>query len=196
MEAAWIGLGGVALGWALNWLSARSTDRRRWRREDRQRWHDRRLEAYASTLAHLTTVVAVTESAIASARPLVQAPWTPNRVAGTFAPAQAALNQALDDLELIRLVGDKRVVEAAEQCMDALARLYDKLSGWTRKTPQHEIDELIAELDQTKDEMRSAARAELNVDVPSRTAQAWRLFGGTRRLAASHSSASSPSETD
>jgi hypothetical protein len=48
--AAWavllITLLGVALGAVASFLSARLTDRNRWRREERLRWDTRRLECY------------------------------------------------------------------------------------------------------------------------------------------------------
>lgn len=130
MDAAWVGVAGVAVGSALTFAGTQLSERSRERREDHRRWHEPRLQAYTTTLNQLTVLVVETRAAIAAARPRLQPPWGPYRLRRQIGSAQAALRLALDQLELIRLTGSRPVRDAAEKSLDVLGRMSESLSAW------------------------------------------------------------------
>lgn len=151
---------GVLLGGALQWRA----DRRRWRREDRQRWHERRVDAYATTLDRLTRVFIAFRSAAETARPRLQPPWTPRIIRRRMSVAETALYQAQEQLYVISLVGSAEAVAAAEECLQVIQTLADDLGEWSRSTPPTLFDERLEELTAARDRLVAVGRQELDVD--------------------------------
>jgi len=164
VDAAWVGFAGVAVGAVLAFVGTQWSESQREQREDHQRWHQPRMQAYTTTLTQLTVIVIEVRSLIAAARPRLQPPWAPYQLKRQTRTAKEALRLTLDQLELIRVVGTRPAQDAAERCMEVLEQFFETLGDWSRQMPDSVVDEFVRELDTAKVELRAAARVELDVE--------------------------------
>jgi hypothetical protein len=98
--AAWavllITLLGVALGAVASFLSARLTDRNRWRREERLRWDTRRLECYTDFSAAIIRFISIVDRLAAGhGMPAVAEPGGSGDELAALSAAEAELEPAL-----------------------------------------------------------------------------------------------------
>lgn len=158
-----IGLASGVLGALLGGVLTVLSDHRRWKREDRQRWHERRLDAYATTLDRLTEVFATISSAIDLARPRVQPPWRPLRLRTGLRGSDRALREAREALFVTQLVGSSQAVEASEHCLAVIGALVDDVAELSRAVPNDQLEGHLKDLTSARDQLIVAARRELDV---------------------------------
>jgi hypothetical protein len=72
------------------------------------------------------------------------------------------MEQAIEALTVIRFIGGKEAVDAADRCADVIVKLGDAISGGTA-TPDR-VDELLQEMNKGRHHLVDVARAELDVD--------------------------------
>lgn len=160
---ALVGLFSAVLGALLGGVLSLWEDGRRWRRDDRQRWHERRLDAYATTLDCLTRVFAVFNASVEAARPRLQPPWAPRRLHRRMQSAEPVLQEAQRALFIVRLVGGSQCVAATEGCLQVICELTDELGRWSRASPTDLFSDHLRELSAARNELVDAARRELDV---------------------------------
>lgn len=158
-----VGLLSALLGASLGGVLSYVADRRRWEREDRQRWHDQRLQAYATTLDRLTRVFRVLQVSEEVARARFQPPWGPTRVRRQLQKAERPLEDAQEALFATQLVGGAECVAATERCLQVIRKLADELPQRPRASRMDLFNNYLRELSAAREELVHAARRELNV---------------------------------
>jgi hypothetical protein len=154
---------GVAVGALLTALTAWLGDRRQSKRSDRQQWHQQRLAAYTTAWTRLSAVALAMQEIVAkNGKPRLLAPLAPIRVLQQAVPIQSALREATEALTVIRFIGSKEVVDAADLCADVIVELGAAI-GTSTATPD-QLEALVKEMNKRRHHLVDVARIELDVD--------------------------------
>lgn len=167
MDGQWIGLIGVAAGGLIAGANSWIGEHRQSRRQERLRWHEQRLAAYTTTWLRLSNVYEVMAGTARGARSRLQPPWKPFEVKRQLGSVEEVLREALAALTVIRFVGSREVLEAADACADVVAALGDA-GGDSGTVSDARLDELLADLNRARNHLVDVARAELGVERPPR----------------------------
>lgn len=151
---------GAVLTAATGWLA----DRRRSKQHDRQQWHQQRLAAYTTAWTRLSHVALATQGLLTRyGKPrLLVPPWAPIRLLQQAGPVKTAIEQATEALTVIRFIGSKETVDAADRCADVIVQLGDAISDGTA-TPDR-VEALVKEMNKWRHHFVDVARTELDVD--------------------------------
>lgn len=175
---------GVAVGVLLSAVTAWLGERRLSKRIDRKQWHQQRLAAYTTAWTRLSDAAMATEDLVTKyGKPRLLAPLAPIRVLQQALPIQAALRQAGEALTVIRFIGSKEVVDAADRCADVIVRLGDAI-GAGNATPD-DLKALMREMNERRHHLVDVARVELDVDPrpPRQQRNSGHLGGSAERIA-------------
>ncbi|MFG1912998.1 hypothetical protein [Kribbella sp. NPDC048928] len=164
----WGSLIGVAVGAVLTAVTALLNDRRLSKRTDRKQWHQQRLAAYTTAWTRLSDVALAMQEIVAKyGKPRRLAPLAPLRVLQQAVPIQSALREAGEALTVIRFIGGKEVVDAADLCADVIVELGAAI-GAGDTTPD-QLEDLVQKMNKRRHHLVDVARIELDVDPrPSR----------------------------
>ncbi|HEY3561800.1 MAG TPA: hypothetical protein VGL05_30250 [Kribbella sp.] len=158
----WGSLIGVVVGAVLTAGTAWLNDRRQSKRTDRKQWHQQRLAAYTTAWTRLSDVaLAMQEIVTKNGKPRLPLVVT-IRALQQAVPIQTALREAGEALTVIRFVGGKEVVDAADQCADVIIELSDAI-GASDTTPD-QLKELVQKMNTRRHHLVDVARIELDVD--------------------------------
>ncbi|WP_328522778.1 hypothetical protein [Kribbella sp. NBC_00359] len=185
---------GVAVGALLTALTAWLSDRRQSKRSDRKQWHQQRLAAYTTAWTRLSDVaLAMQEVVSKNGKPRLLAPLAPIRVLQQAVPIQSALREATEALTVIRFIGSKEVIDAADLCADVIVDRGDTI-GTGDPTPD-QLKALLKEVNKRRHHLVDAARIELDVDPPPSRGRRGPVQMGSsaERIALRDSPASDPS---
>ncbi len=184
---------GVAVGALLTALTAWLGDRRQSKRSDRKQWHQQRLAAYTTAWTRLSDVaLAMQELVSKNSKPRLLASLAPIRVLQQAVPIQTALRDAGEALTVIRFIGSKEVVDAADLCADVIVDLGNAI-GAGDTTPD-QLEGLVQLMNKRRHHLVDVARIELDVDPhPSRRRRRPDQLGSSaERIALLDSPASGP----
>ncbi|MFD7161334.1 hypothetical protein ACFV9C_42580 [Kribbella sp. NPDC059898] len=159
----WDSLIGVAVGAVLAAVTAWLNDRRLSKRTDRQQWHQQRLAAYTTAWSRLSDVALAMQEIVSKyGKPRVLAPLAPLRVLQQAVLIQSVLREAGEALTVIRFIGGKEVVDAADRCADVIVKLGAAVGDGDGKPDQ--LEDLVQEMNTRRHHLVDVARIELDVD--------------------------------
>jgi hypothetical protein len=177
---------GVAVGVLLSGVAAWLSERRQSKRSDRKQWHLQRLAAYTTAWTRLSDVAMATQGLVMKyGKPqFLGVPWAPIRVLQQAIPIQTAVQQASEALTVIRFIGSKEVVDAADLCADVIVRLGGAIEAGDATSDQ--VQTLVQEMNKRRHHLVDVARIELDVDPRAfrRRKGSVRLGGSAERVAA------------
>jgi hypothetical protein len=130
-----------------------------------EQWHQQRLAAYTTAWTRLSSVaLAMQEVAAKNSKPrLLASPLAPFRVLQQAVPVHSALREATEALTVIRFIGSKEVIDAADQCANVIVKLGDAVAAGD--AAPEDLKALVDEMDERRHHLVDVARIELDVDV-------------------------------
>jgi hypothetical protein len=177
--AAWLALGGVAVGGAMSFAATTFTERARWRRDKDERWSAMRLEAYRAFINVVHVQVGAARS-LASTRGLLEGPPPVDVETGIREISESDRELALA-YETVQLLGDEPTGAAAHTWRLAVWQLSDYARGYLPAAPE-DWAEAYAQYREARDAFQAAVRLDPGLAGPGfqrRTARHWTPPGST-----------------